>query len=135
MAPAPAADPCPAVLPAHTRHRVLLDRLRPLLWQRLAGTGQDRTGEEIVISTFRAHYRLPVLPTASARSSSAARCRRPEPAEAPEWPQTSCPRCSSARTASRASPACAGRLRRRPRPVPRPLPPLTADLLSFYLPY
>ncbi|MEV5680080.1 MULTISPECIES: GNAT family N-acetyltransferase [unclassified Streptomyces] len=40
---------------------VLLDRLRPLLWQRLAATGTDRTGRDIVLSTFGAHYRIPVL--------------------------------------------------------------------------
>ncbi|MFF4190612.1 GNAT family N-acetyltransferase [Nonomuraea sp. NPDC001831] len=38
----------------------LLDRLRPLLWQRLTAEGTDRTGEDIVISTFGAHYRIPV---------------------------------------------------------------------------
>ncbi|GAA2255816.1 hypothetical protein GCM10010232_51570 [Streptomyces amakusaensis] len=48
---------------------VLLDRLRPLLWERLTGaeagaeasTGTDRTGRDIVISTFGAHHRIPVL--------------------------------------------------------------------------
>ncbi|GGZ55943.1 hypothetical protein GCM10010387_57580 [Streptomyces inusitatus] len=54
---------------------VLLDRLRPLLWERLTGagagagagpgtgpgSGTDRTGRDIVISTFGAHYRIPVL--------------------------------------------------------------------------
>ncbi|MFI7464451.1 GNAT family N-acetyltransferase [Nonomuraea sp. NPDC049646] len=39
---------------------VLLDRLRPLLWQRLTADGTDRTGDDIVISTFGAHYRIPV---------------------------------------------------------------------------
>lgn len=37
----------------------LLDRLRPLLWQRLIGAGSDRSGRDLVISTFGAHYRLP----------------------------------------------------------------------------
>jgi predicted N-acetyltransferase YhbS len=35
----------------------LLDRLRPLLWQRLDAAGIDR--DDIVISTFGAHYRIP----------------------------------------------------------------------------
>ncbi|MFD5618137.1 GNAT family N-acetyltransferase [Streptomyces yangpuensis] len=39
----------------------LLDRLRPLFRQRLASAGIDRTGRDIVISTFGAHHRIPVL--------------------------------------------------------------------------
>ncbi|MCX4964016.1 GNAT family N-acetyltransferase [Streptomyces sp. NBC_00654] len=39
---------------------VLLDRLRPLFRQRLAAAGTDLTGRDIVISTFGAHYRIPV---------------------------------------------------------------------------
>ncbi|MFJ6783217.1 GNAT family N-acetyltransferase [Streptomyces yangpuensis] len=39
----------------------LLDRLRPLFWQRLVSAGIDRTGRDIVISTFGAHHRIPVL--------------------------------------------------------------------------
>ncbi|WP_433257925.1 GNAT family N-acetyltransferase [Streptosporangium sp. CA-135522] len=38
----------------------LLDRLRPLLWHRLTTAGMDRTGRDLVISTFGAHYRIPV---------------------------------------------------------------------------
>ncbi|MFD8556874.1 GNAT family N-acetyltransferase [Streptosporangium canum] len=38
----------------------LLDRLRPLLWQRLTAAGAERAGRDIVISTFGAHYRIPV---------------------------------------------------------------------------
>ncbi|GAT71512.1 GCN5 family acetyltransferase [Planomonospora sphaerica] len=38
----------------------LLDRLRPLLWHRLTAAGIDHTGRDIVISTFGAHYRIPV---------------------------------------------------------------------------
>ncbi|GAB3756699.1 GNAT family N-acetyltransferase [Microlunatus parietis] len=37
----------------------LLDRLRPLFWRRLAGAGLDAGGRDLVISTFGAHYRLP----------------------------------------------------------------------------
>ncbi|MER6505806.1 GNAT family N-acetyltransferase [Nonomuraea sp. NPDC001636] len=39
---------------------VLLDRLRPLLWQRLTAAGTDLAGDDIVLSTFGAHYRIPV---------------------------------------------------------------------------
>lgn len=38
----------------------LLDKLRPLFWQRLTAAGIDRTGQDIVISTFGAHHRIPV---------------------------------------------------------------------------
>ncbi|WP_199810280.1 MULTISPECIES: GNAT family N-acetyltransferase [unclassified Streptomyces] len=39
----------------------LLDRLRPLFRQRLTAAGIDRSGQDIVISTFGAHHRIPVL--------------------------------------------------------------------------
>ncbi|GAA2647957.1 hypothetical protein GCM10010425_68560 [Streptomyces spororaveus] len=39
----------------------LLDRLRPLFWQRLTAAGIDRIGRDIVLSTFGAHHRIPVL--------------------------------------------------------------------------
>ncbi|MFE2870379.1 GNAT family N-acetyltransferase [Embleya sp. NPDC059259] len=39
---------------------VLLDRLRPLFRQRLDAAGIDHTDRDIVISTFGAHYRIPV---------------------------------------------------------------------------
>ncbi|MGW1176489.1 GNAT family N-acetyltransferase [Kitasatospora sp. NPDC002543] len=38
----------------------LLDRLRPLLGQRLTAAGVDRTGRDLLLSTYRAHYRIPV---------------------------------------------------------------------------
>ncbi|QCX81816.1 hypothetical protein C9F11_41180 [Streptomyces sp. YIM 121038] len=38
----------------------LLDRLRPLLWQRLTAAGADPGDGDIVVSTFGAHYRMPV---------------------------------------------------------------------------
>lgn len=39
----------------------LLDRLRPLLWHRLTTAGMERAGRDLVISTFGVHYRIPVL--------------------------------------------------------------------------
>ncbi|MEU3960093.1 GNAT family N-acetyltransferase [Streptomyces buecherae] len=39
----------------------LLERLRPLLWRRLTTTGVDLPDGDIVLSTFGAHYRVPVL--------------------------------------------------------------------------
>jgi len=37
---------------------VVLDALRPLLWQRHLDSGLDREGRDLVISTFGRHYRL-----------------------------------------------------------------------------
>ena len=39
---------------------VLLDRLRPVLWERLRACGLDRAGRDLVISTFGRHHRLAV---------------------------------------------------------------------------
>jgi hypothetical protein len=39
---------------------VLLDRLRPVLSERLGNSGLDRAGGDVVVSTFRRHYRIPV---------------------------------------------------------------------------
>jgi hypothetical protein len=38
----------------------LFDRLAPLLWRRLKAAGMEHARKELVISTFRAHYRIPV---------------------------------------------------------------------------
>ncbi|MFE6056012.1 GNAT family N-acetyltransferase [Kitasatospora sp. NPDC056446] len=38
----------------------LLDRLRPLFWQRLVTAGLNRAGDDLIVSTFRAHHRIPV---------------------------------------------------------------------------
>ncbi|WP_224276742.1 GNAT family N-acetyltransferase [Streptomyces sp. LS1784] len=38
----------------------LLDRLRPLFRQRLTAAGLDLAGRELLLSTYRAHYRIPV---------------------------------------------------------------------------
>ncbi len=37
---------------------VLLDALRPLLWQRHLASGLDREGRDLVVSTFGRHYRI-----------------------------------------------------------------------------
>jgi hypothetical protein len=39
---------------------VVLDRLRPVLTRRLEEAGLDRVGRDIVVSTFGRHYRLAV---------------------------------------------------------------------------
>ena len=39
---------------------ILLDRIRPVLWNRLVAAGLDRSSGDVVLSTFRRHYRIPV---------------------------------------------------------------------------
>jgi hypothetical protein len=39
---------------------VLLDRMRPVLERRMHAAGLDRAGRDIVVSTFGRHYRMPV---------------------------------------------------------------------------
>lgn len=39
----------------------VLDALRPTLWQRHVAAGLDRAGRDLLVSTFGAHYRLPLL--------------------------------------------------------------------------
>ena len=38
----------------------LLDRIRPVLWKRLVAAGLEGADGEILLSTFRRHYRIPV---------------------------------------------------------------------------
>ncbi|GAA2094051.1 hypothetical protein GCM10009801_61760 [Streptomyces albiaxialis] len=38
----------------------LLGRLRPVFWRRLTDAGLDRAGRDLVLSTFGAHHRIPV---------------------------------------------------------------------------
>jgi predicted N-acetyltransferase YhbS len=38
----------------------LLDRIRPVLWNRLVTSGLERSSSDVVLSTFRRHYRIPV---------------------------------------------------------------------------
>jgi hypothetical protein len=38
----------------------LLDRVRPVLWNRLVAAGFERSRKDVLLSTFRRHYRIPV---------------------------------------------------------------------------
>ena len=99
---------------------------------RAAGLGRD-----VVISTFGRHYRLPWTADAGLRvpSRSAAPCRRLASPMAPAWPRTAFRRCSSVS-------GIQGLARLYP-DVYAPdveffsalFPPLTADLLTYYLPW
>ena len=58
--PRPQAEQYYVRLPAP---ELLLDLLRPLMYQRLVAAGVDRVGKDVVISTFGRHYRMPVTAT------------------------------------------------------------------------
>ncbi|MFI2213956.1 GNAT family N-acetyltransferase [Streptomyces sp. NPDC020141] len=114
----------------------LLDRLRPLLWQRLTAAGADRTGRDIVLSTFGAHYRIPVRADGLGEIATGRAMQAPGSV-------------GGAAVAPDQLPALLfgphgidGLSRIRPDVYPGGeelfqtlFPPLTADLLSYYLPY
>ncbi|MFI8930902.1 GNAT family N-acetyltransferase [Streptomyces sp. NPDC053474] len=114
----------------------LLDRLRPLLWQRLTAAGADPGDRDIVVSTFGAHYRIPV------RAEGLGAVVTGGPMQGPRA-------VGGAGVAPDQLPALlfgphglAGLTRLRPdvyaarEELFRALfPPLTADVLSFYLPF
>ena len=115
----------------------VLDRMRPLLWRRLTAAGLDRAGRSIVISTFRAHYRIAVGPDGLGTVATGGTMQAPGVV-------------GGAGVAPDYLPALlfgphgmAGLSRIRPDVYPgrdrelfdRLFPPLTADLLTYYLPY
>ncbi|GII05182.1 GNAT family N-acetyltransferase [Planobispora takensis] len=115
----------------------LLERLRPVLWHRLASAGIDRTGRDVVVSTFGAHYRIPVHADGLGPVTAGGPMQGPG-AE------------GGAGVAPDYLPALlfgphgiTGLTRIRPDVYPGPdaelfealFPPLTADVLSYYLPY
>jgi hypothetical protein len=116
---------------------VVLDRLRPVLSQRLAGSGLDRDGRDLVLSTFRRHYRAPVRDGAVGPFAAGGPMQGPGAA-------------GGAGVAPDQLPALlfgglgiTGLTRIRPDVYPGPdpelfaalFPPLRADLLTYYLPY
>ncbi|MFI7613795.1 GNAT family N-acetyltransferase [Nonomuraea terrae] len=115
---------------------VLLDRLRPLLWHRLTTAGIDRAGRDIVISTFGAHYRIPVHTDGLGEVVTGGAMQAPGA-------------LGGAAAAPDQVPALLfgphgfeGLTRVRPDVYARDeelfqtlFPPLTADVLSYYLPY
>ncbi|GAA4224631.1 hypothetical protein GCM10023075_20660 [Streptosporangium album] len=115
----------------------LLDRLRPVLWRRLGAAGIDRTGRDIVISTFGAHYRIPVRADGLGAVTAGGAMQGPGAV-------------GGAGVAPDYLPALLfgphgidGLSQIRPDVYPGPdgqlfhalFPPLTADVLSYYLPY
>jgi predicted N-acetyltransferase YhbS len=115
----------------------LLDALRPVLARRLAATGTDWTGRDVVVSTFGAHHRMAVTDTGLGPVRSGGPMQAPAAAGgagvAPD-----------ALGALLLGPlGMAGLSRRRPDVYPgrEPelyealFPPLRADLLTYYLPH
>ncbi|GIH97315.1 GNAT family N-acetyltransferase [Planobispora siamensis] len=115
----------------------LLERLRPVLWRRLVSAGIDRAGRDVVVSTFGAHYRIPITADGLGPVTAGGPMQGPG-AE------------GGAGVAPDYLPALlfgphgiAGLTRIRPDVYPGPdtelfealFPPLTADVLSYYLPY
>ncbi|APU43674.1 GNAT family N-acetyltransferase [Streptomyces sp. TN58] len=114
----------------------LLDRLRPLLWQRLTKAGIDRTGQDIVISTFGAHHRIPVLPDGLGPVTTGGPMRSPGTAGgagvAPDHLAALLFGPHGMQGLSRIRPdvyAADEEL------FEALFPPVTADVLSYYLPY
>ncbi|PPK92099.1 acetyltransferase (GNAT) family protein [Kineococcus xinjiangensis] len=119
------ADPAP-----------VLDALRPVLHRRLVAAGLDRTGD-VLLSTFRASYRMAVEPGGLGPVRAGGRLQSPGAA-------------GGAGVAPDQLPALLlgplgmhGLARRRPDVYPGPdaelfdalFPPLSADLLTYYLPW
>jgi hypothetical protein len=114
----------------------LLDRLRPVLWERLAASGLDRSGGHLVLSTFRRHFRIPVLDDGLGPVETGGVMQAPGAARgagiAPD---------QLGRVLFGAGVIASSRVR--PDVYPGPdrelfdvlFPPVTADLLTYYLPY
>ncbi|MEV7601899.1 GNAT family N-acetyltransferase [Kitasatospora sp. NPDC089797] len=119
----------------------LLDRLRPLLRQRLAAAGLDRTGRDLLVSTYRAHYRIPVGPQGLGEVATGGTLQYPRALEGTAGGAVVAPdQLPGLLFGPR---GIEGLARIRPdvytvggeEELYRALfPPLTADLLTFYLP-
>lgn len=121
-------------LPAPER---VLDAVRPVLRRRLADAGLDRSGKDVIVSTFGRHYRLPITTDGLGPVVVGGPMQAPGSAGgagvAPDY-----------LGALLFGPhGLDGLARRRPDVYPGPdrelyttlFPPLTADLLTYYLPW
>ncbi|KGM13054.1 hypothetical protein [Cellulomonas bogoriensis] len=115
----------------------LLDALRPELDRRLASAGLDRTGDEVVICTYARHHRMAVTPEGLGPVRTGGTMQDPTDAGAtavaPDALATALLGSSSLHDLSATRPDVA------PGPgedVDRALfPRLTADVLTYYLPW
>jgi hypothetical protein len=115
----------------------VLDRWRPVLGARLGAAGVERSGRDIVVSTFGAHYRLAIT------DHGVGPVRIRGPMQAP-GAAGGCGVAPDALAPLLVGPhGMHGLARRRPDVYPGPdaelyetlFPPLTADLLTWYPPY
>ncbi|MFD5921234.1 GNAT family N-acetyltransferase [Kitasatospora sp. NPDC058201] len=115
---------------------VLLDRLRPLFWERLAAAGVDRVGRDVVISTFGAHYRIPVLADGLGEVVTGGPMQGPGLAKGAGVAPDQLPALlfgpHGIEGLARIRPDVYGTDEEL---FPVLFPPLTADFLSYYLPY
>ena len=116
---------------------VLLDRLRPLFAQRLTAAGVDRAGKDIVVSTYGRHYRMAVT------DEGVGPVRAGGPLQGP-GSEGGCGVAPDRLPALLFGPlGMHGMCRRFADVYPGPdqelfttlFPPLTADLLTYYLPF
>lgn len=115
----------------------VLDALRPTLWQRHVAGGLDRGGRDLVLSTFRAHYRLPLL----ADGFGPVQVGGPMQSPGLAGGMGCAPDHLAALILGPLGVRGLARLRPDVYPGPDPewydvlFPPLSSDLLMFYLPY
>ncbi|WP_245656403.1 GNAT family N-acetyltransferase [Microtetraspora fusca] len=114
----------------------LLDRLRPLLWHRLTTAGIDHAGRDIVISTFGAHYRIPVNADGLGEVVAGGAMQSPGVAGgagvAPDYLPALLFGPHGIEGLTRVRPDVYAREEELFQAL---FPPLTADLLTYYLPY
>ena len=116
---------------------VVLDRLRPVLARRLAAAGLDRVGKDIVVSTFGRHYRIPVQPEGLGPVQAGGPLQGPGEVGGAGVAPDHLPAMLFGQVGIH------GLCRRHPDVYPGPdgelfealFPPVTADLLTYYLPY
>ncbi|GAA4063380.1 GNAT family N-acetyltransferase [Nonomuraea soli] len=112
----------------------LLNHLRPVLWQRLTAAGLER--EQIVISTFGKHYRLPVLENGLGEVVTGRAMQSPGSAGgigvAPDYLPALLFGPLGTEGLARLRPDVYARDKELFHAL---FPPLSADILSYYLPY
>ena len=116
---------------------VVLDRIRPVLARRLAAADLDRGGRDIVVSTFGRHYRIPVTAEGLGPVEEGGQMQGPGAVGGAGVAPDRLPALLFGQLGMH------GLCRRHPDVYPGPdealfttlFPPLTADLLTYYLPY
>lgn len=116
---------------------VVLDRLRPVFARRLADARLDRVGQDILVSTFGRHYRMPVTAEGVGPVHAGGPLQGPEAAGGAGVAPDHLPALLFGQL------GMDGLYRRFPDVYPGRemelfttlFPPLTADLLTYYLPY